>query len=60
METTLIQTKLHPPYVSADLVERPLLLQKLNQLPEQPTAWLSLEEKDDDLAIFLTYFVAAI
>ena len=36
METILIQTKLHRPQVSANLVKRPLLLQKLNQNWERP------------------------
>ena len=87
METVLIQTKLHPPYVNASLIERPLLMQKLNHnrkrpltlvtapagygkstllscwlemLTPQPTAWLSLDEYDDNLTTYMTYFVAAI
>jgi LuxR family maltose regulon positive regulatory protein len=27
---------------------------------EKPTAWLSLDDQDDDLAVFLTYLIAAI
>lgn len=27
---------------------------------DRPTAWLSLDEQDDDLAVFLTYVTAAI
>ena len=87
MQTIIIQTKLHPPAVNAQLVERPLLLQKLNQnrqrplilvtapagygkstllsswlaaLPDEHTAWLSLESYDDDPATFWIYFTAAV
>lgn len=87
MQTIIIQTKLHPPEVNAQLVERPLLLQKLNQhrqrplilvtapagygkstllsrwlaaMPEEHTAWLSLESYDDDPATFWIYFTAAV
>ncbi len=37
-----------------------LLSSWLDTLPEQPSAWLSLEESDDDLTLFLTYVIAAI
>ena len=30
------------------------------QTVEHPSAWLSLDENDDDLTVFLTYFIAAI
>ena len=37
-----------------------LLSSWLETLVEQPTAWLSLEDSDNDLVVFLTYFVAAV
>lgn len=82
----IIQTKLHRPRETHDLIERTHLLewldtrrdrlltlvsapagygkttlvsQWLNQAP-YPTAWLSLDENDNDLINFLSYFVAAI
>ncbi len=86
METVLLQTKLYPPQVSAQMVARPHLLQRLNQYQQRPltllsasagygkstlvsawletvdtpNAWLSLDEYDDDLPLFLTYFIAAV
>lgn len=82
----LIQTKLNPPSVSADLVRRPRLINRLDQgrsLPLTlisapagsgkttllsdwlsvcpcPSAWLSLDEGDGDLSVFLDYFIAAL
>ena len=32
----------------------------LDGMPDQATAWLSLDKNDDDLVSFLTYFVTAI
>ncbi len=84
--TNLIQTKLHPPPVGADLVERPSLFQRLQQNPDRsftlvsapagygkttliaawlsrqsaPYAWLSLDQFDDDPAVFLRYVAGAI
>jgi len=86
MDTILIQTKLHPPQLSAQTVDRPHLIQRLNQYQQRPltlisasagygkstlisswlktintpSAWLSLDEYDDESPVFLTYFVAAI
>ncbi len=86
MTANLIQTKLHVPAVSNDFVERPYLIQKLNQLPDrhltlvaapagfgkttliaswlakqpQPHGWVSLDEFDNDLALFLQYVVTAV
>ena len=37
-----------------------LLSSWLETLVEQPTAWLSLDHSDNDLVVFLTYFVAAV
>ncbi len=36
-----------------------LLVQWLNEI-ERPVAWLSLDEYDNDLALFLSYFLAAV
>ena len=86
MDSTLIQTKLHLPVIRGDLVERPSLLQRLNQNTgrnftlvaapagfgkttliaswvsglRSPAAWLSLDEFDNDTAVFLHYVIAAI
>ncbi len=86
METTLITTKLNPPIVSPDWLERPHLISRLIQFPERgftlvsapagfgkssliaswakeqqlPYAWLSLDKYDNDLRMFLGYFLTAI
>jgi len=83
---TLLQTKLIMPRVTSDLVDRPHLLERLNQGFNRkvtlicapagygkttlavdwlkdciyPVAWLSLDEDDSDLIVFITYIVAAI
>jgi LuxR family maltose regulon positive regulatory protein len=82
----LIRTKLYRPRISAGLVSRPRLLERLEQRRGRPLtlvvapagygkstlvaswletcscpgAWLSLDEDDNDLALFLSYFSAAI
>jgi LuxR family maltose regulon positive regulatory protein len=82
----LLQTKLHRPAVTDDVIDRRKLhaaLEESRSLPltlvvapagygkstlvshwaEQsgyPVAWLSLEQTDNDLQVFLSYFVAAI
>jgi LuxR family maltose regulon positive regulatory protein len=82
----LIQTKLQPPRVSGALVERPSLIQRLNEgldrklalvsapagfgkttlvvawlrQVERPYAWLSLDDNDNDLPLFQSYFLGAI
>ena len=90
----LLRTKLHRPRVTADLVDRPRLKERLNSsldrplilvaapagfgkstllsawleglttgrggvTPPLPNAWLSLDENDNDLSVFLAYFLAA-
>ncbi len=82
----LIQTKLYPPRLSGDLIERTNLLERLdsrrqrvllllsapagfgkttlvsqwlNRVPYQ-AAWLSLDENDNNLVLFLNYLIAAI
>jgi LuxR family maltose regulon positive regulatory protein len=83
---TLLRTKLHRPPITADLVPRPRLLERLEGHRERlltlvsapagygkttlvsswleacdcPSAWVSLDEDDNDLFLFLTYFLAAI
>jgi LuxR family maltose regulon positive regulatory protein len=62
----LILTKLNVPRISGDLIPRPHLIKKLNDGLDRmvdssrPTAWLSLDENDNDLIIFLRYIVGAI
>ena len=82
----LIRTKLYAPRLSAELVTRPRLLERLNrtlEVPltlvsapagygktvlvgqwverqEVPCTWLSLDNADGDLKLFLTYLVTAI
>jgi LuxR family maltose regulon positive regulatory protein len=82
----LIRTKLYRPRITADLVPRPRLLERLDYRRDRPltlvvapagygkttlvttwlatcdcpSAWLSLDEDDNDLALFLGYFSAAI
>lgn len=82
----LIQTRLHRPSVTKDLVRRPRLIELLTRgldlaltlvsVPAGsgkttllsdwlvtcscPSAWLSLDEGDSDLAAFLDYLIAAI
>ncbi len=90
--TTLLQTKLHQPHVTRQLVPRPQLWERLEQgLDGQliivaasagygkttlisswlenravssgkamPAAWLSLDEYDSDLGVFLRYCAAAL
>jgi hypothetical protein len=36
METKCIQTKLYAPQTSSDLIERSLLMQRLNQIRQRP------------------------
>ena len=81
----LLRTKLHRPRVTADLVHRPRLKERLNssldrpltlvaapagfgkstllsawlETLDRPHAWLSLDESDNDLGVFLAYFLAA-
>ena len=83
---TLLRTKLHRPPMTADLVPRPRLLERLDQRRQRPltlvsagagygkttlvsswleangwpNAWLSLDEDDNDLCVFLTYTLAAV
>jgi LuxR family maltose regulon positive regulatory protein len=82
----LLRTKLHRPPITADLVPRPRLLERLDQHRDRPltlvlasagygkttlvsswletcdcpNAWLSLDANDNDLALFLSYFLAAV
>ena len=82
----LLQTKLHRPRVTADLVHRPRLKASLNdgldhplilvaapagfgkstllsawlETCSRPHAWISLNEADNDLGVFLAYFLGAI
>lgn len=91
----LLQTKLHRPRLTRDLVPRPRLLEQLSKSLDNPltlicapagfgkttlvsdwiqsltpgaegsasavsTAWLSLDESDSDLLVFLRYFVSAL
>lgn len=84
--TTLIRTKIITPRISSPLVQRPLLIQRLNtnldrkltlvsapagfgkttlvidwlQGCQRPYAWLSLDNNDNDLSLFLSYFIGAI
>ena len=90
--SALLLTKLHRPPVTDDRIERPRLIESLNQglagplslvtgpagfgkttlvsswvewlaanrRPPLPSAWLSLDEDDSDLVIFLRYLVTAI
>ncbi len=83
---SLIRTKLNKPRISADLIQRHDLLERLNRGLQRkttlvfapagygkttlicmwldgcqwPSAWLSLDESDSDLGVFLGYFIAAI
>jgi LuxR family maltose regulon positive regulatory protein len=83
---TLLRTKLHRPPITADLVARPRLHQRLDLRRERPltlvsapagygkttlvsswletcdwpNAWVSLDEDDNDLFLFLSYFLAAL
>ena len=41
MEARLIQTKLHPPYVSEELIERPELLRRLSQSSDRQFTLIS-------------------
>ncbi|MBV7337470.1 LuxR C-terminal-related transcriptional regulator [Chloroflexi bacterium TSY] len=85
MPNPILQTKLYAPPPRPDLIQRPRLIDTLNQglhrkltlisaaagfgkttltsewvaACGRPTAWLSLDEGDNDLIRFLTYFVAA-
>ncbi len=82
----IIRTKLFPPRVASDFVNRPRLLERLNRGPDRkltlvsapagygkttllvqwlpdsqrPVAWLSLDERDNNILVFLNYLVAAI
>lgn len=82
----LLQTKFYPPPITADLVWRPRLLERLDRTREQaltlisapagygktvlvsqwlaareePSAWLSLDEHDNELRVFLSYLLAAV
>ena len=82
----LLQTKLHRPRLTADLVHRPGLKERLDrgwdrplilvaapagfgkstllstwlETCDHPGAWLSLDEHDNDLGVFLAYFLAAV
>ena len=82
----LLRTKLHRPPITADLVPRPRLLERLDQHQGRPltlvsasagygkttlisswleacdcpSAWLSLDENDNDLALFVAYFLNAV
>ena len=82
----LLQTKLHQPRVTADLVQRPRLKEALDngldrplilvaapagfgkstllsawlETCDLPHAWISLDEADNDLGVFLAYFLAAL
>ncbi len=84
-QQVLLQTKLHQPRVTADLVDRPRLQKSLNDglgypliliaapagfgkstlvsawlaTCELPHAWISLDESDNDLGVFLAYFLGA-
>src|SRR6266487_6907986 len=86
MSTPILATKLYIPRPRPNVVNRPRLLERLNEglhrkltlisAPagfgkttlvsewvegiERPTAWLSLDEGDNDLTRFLTYLVAAL
>ncbi len=81
----LLQTKLHQPRVTADLVHRPRLKESLDNGLDRPLillaapagfgkstlvsdwlgtspfphAWISLDEADNDLGVFLAYLLAA-
>ena len=83
---SLLQTKLHRPRVTADLVHRPRLKEALDdgldrplilvaapagfgkstllsawlETCDLPHAWISLDETDNDLGVFLAYFLAAL
>ncbi len=85
-QQALLQTKLHQPRVTADLVHRPRLQGALDdgldhplilvaapagfgkstlvsawlETCELPHAWISLDETDNDLGVFLAYLVSAI
>jgi LuxR family maltose regulon positive regulatory protein len=82
----LLRTKLHRPPITADLVPRPRLLERLDgrcerpltllcapasygkttlvsswlEASDWPSAWVSLDEDDNDLFLFLSYFLAAV
>jgi ATP/maltotriose-dependent transcriptional regulator MalT len=56
---TLVSTKLNMPRVIGDVINRPHLMERLKDGP-RPVAWLSLDQDDSDLVVFLTYVVAAI
>jgi LuxR family maltose regulon positive regulatory protein len=92
MSTLILATKLYIPPTRPELVPRPRLIERLNEILGQkqgfdrkltlisapagfgkttlvsdwfhqskvPVAWLSLDESDNDLTRFLTYFVAAL
>ena len=94
-DKTLLQTKLHRPPITRDLIVRSRLLERLNSNINRPltlvcapagfgkttlvctwlermaagqdekatclpSAWLSLDEKDSDINLFLRYFIAAL
>src|ERR1700726_2293200 len=86
MSTPLLATKLYIPRLRPHVVNRPRLLERLNEglhrkltlisapagfgkttlvsewvaFIERPTAWLSLDEGENDPARFLAYLVAAL
>ena len=83
---TLIRTKLQRPIIGPDILQRPHLIERLEEGRHRkltliaapagygksilasiwanecgcPVAWLSLDKNDNDLVVFLSYFVAAI
>lgn len=82
----LLRTKFHRPRLTADLVHRPGLKERLDggwdlslilvaapagfgkstllsawlETLDRPNAWLSLDEHDNDLGVFLAYFLGAV
>ena len=84
--SSILRTKLYPPPITADLVSRIALLERLGGAPQRPVTlisappgygksilasmwlqesglpggWVSLDESDNDLHTFASYFVAAI
>lgn len=82
----ILNTKLNPPYIRADIVDRPHLLIRLEkeinrsltliaapagygkstlaaqwlEVSSLPGVWLSLDEGDNDLRIFISYIVATV
>lgn len=82
--TPPVRTKLRPPRLAHDVIDRPRLLTRLNRMATlslvvapagygkttllttwlaqaaAPSAWLSLDESDNDPAVFLTDVIAAL